>query len=106
MYDETQNYNDRLKYLTREVNKVTYTESSKTILSNINYKYVIIISLPIVIAIILIITKPGFITVKSKNDKDEEDVMKVSYVRIVILMFVLYIIEFLIKFFVIDKNVL
>ena len=106
MYDETQNYNDRLKYLTSEVNKVTYTESSKTILSNINYKYVIIISLPIVIAIILIITKPGFITVKSKNDKDEEDVMKDRYVRIVILMFVLYIIEFLIKFFVIDKNVL
>ena len=100
-----ENYNDRLAYLTNEVNKVTYSNTSKSFLPiNINYKYIIMILLPIIIAIFLIILKPGFVkTNKNIKGKDEK---KISYIRIVVITFILYIIEFLIKIFVIDKNVL
>lgn len=100
-----ENYNERLSYLTNEVSKVTYDNTEKSFLpKNINYTYITIISLPIIILILLVIIKPRFVKTKSKNDKDEE-ITKVSYIRIIIITLLLYVIEFLIKFFVIDKNV-
>ena len=101
-----ENYNDRLIYLTNEVNKVVVSNNNdKSFLpKNINYTYITIISLPIVIVIILIILKPDFI--KIKMNVKGKDVKKISYIRIIIITIVLYVIEFLIKFFLIDKNVL
>jgi len=97
-----ENYNDRLIYLTNEVNKVTYNKDDKSSSKNINYTYIIMISLPIIIAIILIILKPDFVKTKTKG---KDVVKKISYIRIIIITCILYGIEFLIKFFLIDKNV-
>jgi len=100
-----ENYNDRLIYLTNEVNKVTYNKDDKSSFKNINYTYIIMISLPIIIAIILIILKPDFVKTKTKDNKGKDIVKKISYLRIIIIIGILYGIEFLIKFFLIDKNV-
>jgi hypothetical protein len=104
--NNNENYNDRLIYLTNEVDKLTISnnDNNKSFLpKNINYTSITMISLPIIIAIILIVLKPNFVKTKIKG---KEDVKRISYIRIIIITAVLYVIEFLIKFFLIDKNAL
>ena len=106
-----ENYKDRLSYLTNEVNKVSYNNNNdsnikSSLYKNINYKIIIMISLPILITIFLLVLKPGFIKTKKNKEETGEKVSKVSYIRIVIIIFIVCIIEFLINFFVINKNVL
>ena len=98
------NYNERLKHLTKEVNQITSNDGGGGFASflpkNINYKLVGIISLPIIILLVLIFTKSSII-MKSNKDKTKKSL---SYIKLFIILGIIVMGELAFYFFYLRKK--
>jgi uncharacterized membrane protein len=90
-----ENYDIRLKNLTREVNKVSDEKSlSYVFKQKINNIYIYTLAIPVIIIIILIVSKPSFIMYKNKINEPEV----ISYKKLSIVFFVLVVITIIVNY--------
>lgn len=90
-----ENYDIRLKNLTREVNKVSDEKSlSYVFKQKINNIYIYTLAIPVIIIIILIVSKPSFIMYKNKINEPEV----ISYKKLAIVFFVLVVITIIVNY--------
>jgi O-antigen/teichoic acid export membrane protein len=86
--NNTENYNQRLENLTKEVDDVTDTYNKNNIKDFIikNIKYLIIGGIPLFLTIVLVAMRFSFIT---KEDKENPEKKKLDAVRIIVCFIVL-----------------
>jgi cbb3-type cytochrome oxidase subunit 3 len=95
--DNTENYNQRLENLSKEVDNVTEFPSKnpnymQNLLNKLNTKYLIIGGIPFIFTIFFIIIKPSFLT---KEDKENPDKKKLDFIKIIFTFFVLILLTLL-----------
>jgi hypothetical protein len=92
-----ENYDERIKYLTDKVNDIKKTTNpsveNKSFLTNIipkniNKKYIIIGSVPVIIFIFLIILRPKFILIVDENKNEKINIKRAIIISIISLIIV------------------
>jgi hypothetical protein len=102
--EEPQDYNQRLNELTDQVNSVTNINTNSFLSNifpkNIKSEYIIMGVIPIIILIILIISKPSFIMYQ----KDKNEPPKLSMGKLILVIIISIAIEFGVYYFYLRKK--
>lgn len=91
-----ENYDKHIEELTNRVNSITETQNKSSFFSklkNIN-KYVYMAVIPVIITIVLILTKPKFLTKKVKDEKTHKENIVLDYTKVMILLIIMIALVF------------
>lgn len=91
-------YKNRLNYLSDQVDYLTETKKKSFIKINFKYTYIYYVGIPIILIILLIISKPWFIMTEVKDNKTFFIEKKINYNKVFLYSLLIVLISFIIYF--------